>query len=183
MQTENRVRLRVRERPFLYHERRSPFLPGGRPFLRRLEDELHRAGEVAPDPGQYGGHAEQDGDVIVMATGVHHPDVLPVVKGADFRGEGKVHLFHHRQGVHIRPQGNDGPRFAATEDGDHAGMGDAGPDLEAQGAQMVGDQPGGAGLAVAQLGMFVDVAPPGDDAVVHGGGAVITGASDGKWVM
>jgi len=51
------------------------------------------------------------------------------------------------------------PRPAALQDPDDAGLRDRLVDLETELPQPVGDQLPGAGLAVAELGMAVEVAP------------------------
>ena len=52
-----------------------------------------------------------------------------------------------------------GVHHAANQAPDHAGAADAGSDLVAPGAQLVGHQRGGAVLVEGQLGVAVDVAP------------------------
>ncbi len=52
-------------------------------------------------------------------------------------------------------------------------MGDARPDLEAQGPQVVRHDLGGPHLAIRELRMRVNVAPPGDDLRFDLGGAAV----------
>ena len=56
-----------------------------------------------------------------------------------------------------------GPGLPPLQDADDSGAGDAGLHLDAQGAEVVRDQLGGADFLQPQLGMLVDVAAPGDD--------------------
>ena len=62
-----------------------------------------------------------------------------------------------------------GPGSAPRSSADHAGDRDLGAHLvEAERAQVGGDDAGGAHLAVAELGMGVQVAPPGDQLRLDG---------------
>ena len=61
------------------------------------------------------GGAHQDRGVRVVATRVHHPDLLAVVCRAHLRRERHIHFFSHGKGVHVGPQRNDGTRFPAAE--------------------------------------------------------------------
>ena len=55
------------------------------------------------------------------------------------------------------------PGLAALQDADDTGAGDAGLHLHPQGAEVVRDDLGGADFLQPQLGMFVEIAAPGDD--------------------
>ncbi len=91
-------------------------------FLGRLEDEVHRAVEVARGREVLGG-AQQHRRVAVMAAGMHAALVLAAMV------EGVVLV--HRQRIHVGAQ-PDGARIVADADGaDHAGLADAGRDLAA----------------------------------------------------
>ena len=102
MQAEHGVDLRVLEHALalIIGSRRRPAA-----LLGRLEDELHRAGQIRPRmPRQHGGHAEQDGHVVVVAAGVHHADFLAVELRLRRRLERQVDLLGDRQRVHVGPQ-------------------------------------------------------------------------------
>ena len=62
--------------------------------------------------------------------------------------------------------------LAALQDADHAGDADAGLHLDAELLEMLGGERRGARLLVGELGMLVDVAPPGDDLVLDLQGGV-----------
>ena len=64
------------------------------------------------------------------------------------------------------------PGLAALQDADHAGDADAGLHLDAELRQMLGGERRGARLLVGELGVLVDVAPPGDDLVLELQGGV-----------
>ena len=162
---------------FLHHHLGAPDLLAvglevGRAFLGGLEDELHAAGQLVLHAGQHLGRGHQDGGVRVVAAGVHHVHFLAQVGALGLGREGQVHLFLHRQRVHVGAQ-HHRTGLAALEHGDHAGHGHAGLHLHAQRAQMVGHQLGGARFLVAQFRMLVDVAAPGDELVLDGLGALV----------
>ena len=58
---------------------------------------------------------------------------------------------------------DDRPGLAALEHRDDAGVRDTGLDLVAEPPQLLGDDLRGARLAIAELGMLMEVAPPGHD--------------------
>ena len=57
VQTENRVRPGILQRALLHHQRRAAFFAARRAFLRRLENELDRSGELLLDLGEHFRHA------------------------------------------------------------------------------------------------------------------------------
>ena len=81
---------------------------------------------------------------------------------------GQAGLFGHRQRIHVGADGDAGP--SVLEHGDHAGAGDAGPRLQAEGAQLPGDRLRGARLLLAPLRVPAEVAAPGHPLQRGGGG-------------
>ena len=121
-------------------------------FLGRLEDEVHRAVEVARG-GEILGGAQQHRGVTVMTAGVHAALVLAAVI------EGVV--FVHRQRIHVGAQPD---RLGIVADPDRAhdsGLADAGGDLAAPLLQFLRHDLRRAHLLEAKLGMGMDVAPDG----------------------
>ena len=169
VQAEDRLHLRVGQRAFLDHQRRAPALADGRAFLCRLEDEHDRPGDLGAVAAEHLGRAHEHRDMVVVAAGVHHADVLAVVGAAHRRAEGQVHQLDHRQRVHVCAQCDHGARLAATQHADDAGVRHLRTHLEAEGAQVIGHELRGAELAVAEFRVLVDVAPPGHDLRQHGG--------------
>ena len=94
---------------------------------------------------------------------MHDADVLAVVRGAYFGREGNVDLFRDGQRVHVGAQRDDRAGLATAQHTDDAGVGDAGPHLDPEGTQVLRDEIGGPRLAIGELGMGVDVTPPGHD--------------------
>ena len=170
MQPEHRLGVRILQRPLLHHQRRAAFFTLGRAFFGRLEEEFDRAGDLVAHAGQDFRHAEEDGHVRVVPAGVHHADFLPVVGRLHRRLERHVDLLDHRQRVHVRAQRHYASRLAALEDADYAGVRDGRLHLDAERFEAIGDQLRGAELAVAELGMLVDVAAALDDLRLDGGG-------------
>ena len=126
----------------------------GAAFLGRLEAQVHRAVEAAVLL-QVAGRGQQHGGVAVMAAAVH----LAVMARTVF----ELVFLLHRQGVHVGAQHDGAVRRALAQHADHAGLGDAGMDLDAPAAQRAGHHLGGAVLFVAQLRMGVQIAPQRHD--------------------
>jgi hypothetical protein len=83
---------------------------------------------------------------------------------AHLRREGHVDLFRHRQGIHVGAQRDHRAGQGAFQQADHAGVRHFRVDfIQAELAQVRRDDGRGARLAVAELGMLVEIAPPGDD--------------------
>ena len=121
-------------------------------------------GSCARRPGQHLGHAHQDRDVRVVAAGVHHADLLAVpARCAPCDANGRSTSSATGSASMSARSATTGPGSAPLSSADDAGVRDAGAHLvEAERAQVLGDDAGGADLAVAELGVLVDVAPPGD---------------------
>jgi len=119
--------------------------------------------------------------VGVVAAGVHDRQGPALPLGRGLGGERQSGLLLDRQGVHVGAQGYDLAGLAALQHPDHAGAAHALADLEAQGAQFLGHQGRRADLLVPQLGMFVDVAPPGHGLGLDGlgGGGHLGGRGGG----
>ena len=176
VQAEDRIGRRVLERALLDHELRAAFFAFGRQLLGRLEDELHAARELLAQAGQHRGHRHQDGDVTVVPAGMHHAHGLAVPFGLDLRGEGHVDALLHGQAVHVGPQRNHGAGQLALQQADDTGHRNLGAHVvEAERAQVRGDDAGGAELAVAELGVRVQVTAPLDHAWLESGGGGIDG--------
>jgi hypothetical protein len=182
VQAEDRLRHRVLERALRDHQLRAAVLAFGRHLLGRLEDELHRAVQLRAQADQDLGDAHQDRDVAVVATGVHHADVLAVPGRARLRRERQVDVLGHRQRVHVGTKRDDRPRESALQQADHAGVCNPAAHLvEAEVAQVRLDDGGGAELAVAELGVRVQVTPPGDDPSLDGPARPRRSARPGRW--
>ena len=95
-----------------------------------------------------------------MPAGVHHADFLAVVHRADFAFERQIYQLGDRQGVHVGAQRDHRSRLAAAQHTNHARLPHVGRDLEAECAQMLLDERGGAHFLIRQLGMLVNVATP-----------------------
>ena len=143
-------------------------LAAGAALLRRLEDHHRIAGEIA-GLGEIAGGAEQHGGMAVMAAGMHLARHRRLVRQAG--------RFLDRQRVHVGAQpdrlGRPCRRPVAADDPDHAGPADARHHLvAAEALELLGHRGGGAVHVVLQLGMGMQVAPPGGDVVVQVGNAI-----------
>ena len=128
------------------------------PFFGRLEDEVHRAVEVAV-LGEVLRSGEQHGGVAVVAAGVHLARVLA--------GVGKGVVLLHGQGIDVGAQA-DGPAalaaIAAVHDAHHPGGAQPPVNGNAPFGELVRHHVGGAHLFEAQLGVGMDVPAHGGDA-------------------
>ena len=141
-------------------------LAAGAAFLGGLEDDHRRAVEIAR-LGEVAGRPEEHRGVAVMAAGMHAP--------VDRRGPGLAGGLAERQGVHVgaEPDHLAACRFPPADDADHAGPADAGRYLvDAEGAELLGDGRRRAVDLVEDLGVAMEVAPPGDDIIVELGKAI-----------
>ena len=77
-------------------------------------------------------------------------------------GEGQPLRLLDRQGIHVGAQRHNRTGPAPAQDADHPGSRNTGPDLQAQAAQVLGDQSGRALFLVAEFRVGMDVPPPGD---------------------
>jgi len=133
-------------------------------LLRGLEDEADRSRDLGAHARQQFRDTHEDRGMRIVAARMHHAAIQAVPLGAHLAGEGDVHLLGDRQGVHVRPQRHDRAGAPALQRADHPGVGDLLHDLvEAERAQVIRDDLGGPRLAVAELGVLVEIAAPGDD--------------------
>ncbi len=108
----------------LDHEFGAAHGSGGQTFFGGLQDKPKTAGQVFPELGEQFGGAQGDGQVKIVAAGMHDAGVLG--------GPGFVRRFRDGQGVHIGPPGNGGAGPGADEVGDDAVAGDAGLHCQTQ---------------------------------------------------
>ncbi len=163
VQAEDDVDLRGIEDALLQHQLGSGRLVGqGHALLGGLEDEDDLAGEVPSHRHQRLRSVEQDGDVGVVAAGVHDSDGLALPGCGCLAGERQVHLLGDGEGVHVGPQRHHGARPASLDHGDDAGLGHSGPRLETKGAESFGDELRCLDLVVPELWIPVQVAAPLD---------------------
>ena len=148
------------------HQIGAAFFPFRRPLLRRLEDELDRARNDVAQRAQDLGRAHEDGDVVVVTTCMHDADLVAFVHAGDLRRVGQAGFLDDRQPIHVGAERNDAAGLCAPQHADDAGMSHLRFHLETERTQMLGDERGGAELAIGQLRMLVDVAAPCDDLVL-----------------
>jgi hypothetical protein len=163
VQAEDRIHIRVLQGALFHHHLRAAVLADGRRLLGGLEDELHRAGNALAHPREDFRHAHEDAGVGIVAAGVHHAAAHVVPLGPHGALERDVDFLGDRQRIHVGAQRHHRTRQATPEHAHHARMRHLLAHLDAEGSQVVGDDLRGAHLAVAELGVLVEVAPPGDD--------------------
>ena len=163
MEPENRLRARVLQHAFLDHLRRAAGFAGRHAFLCRLEDELDGSRKRRLHRGQNGRDAQLHGGVDVVSACVHDADLLSEIGRPHLRRVGQVGLLGNRERIHVRAHGHHRPGQPSLEQRDDPVVRDAGLHLEAQLAEIVGDQRRGLLLAVRQLRVLVNlVADLGD---------------------
>ena len=112
----------------------------------------------------------------VVTAGVHDADHVAVPLGLDFRREGHADLFGHRKRVHVGAQGHHRAGQRTDQQAHHTGVRDTFLHLvHAQALEVLGHQLARAELAVAELGVLVDVAPPADELLFDGLGGDVDG--------
>ena len=103
---------------------------GRQTFFRGLENKADTAGQGLPEFGKQFGGPQGDGQVKIVAAGVHDSGILG--------GPGFVRRFLDGQGIHVGPPGKGRAGPGADEVRDHAVAGDAGLDGQAQAGQILG---------------------------------------------
>ncbi len=93
VQSKHHIGPRIVESALCQHQFSAAHGAVGCTFLRRLEDKQHRTGKFVTHARQYLRDAHQDCDVVVVATGMHYPNVLAQVFPAHLGREGQVHQF------------------------------------------------------------------------------------------
>jgi hypothetical protein len=137
----------------LHHAFLDHGLAAAAAFLVGLEDEHGLACEVAR-LGEVFRRPEQHRRVPVMPAGMH--------LAGHFRGMLRPRDLVHGQRVHIRPQSDHRPRAAALDHGDDTALGPARADLlDAELFQPLHDESRRLVAVAPQLGVHVDVPPPG----------------------
>ena len=144
VQAEHHVHREALEQPLLDHDPPAAFM-----LLRRLENEIHGAVEVA-QPAQRLGRAEKHCRMAVVAAGVHPAVVRRMVR--------KGIQFLQGQGVHVGAQADRAPAAAAGKLGHHTGAGYPAMDLEAESLEIIGDLLRGSLLVEGQFRMGMDIA-------------------------
>ena len=132
---------------------RPALLALGRALLGGLEEEDDGAGQARPQAGQHLRRAEEDRGVGVVAAGVH--DALRLA------AEGQVVRLVDGERVDVGAQRDDAAGAAAAEDPHDARLRHGVAHLEAEVAQPLGHEVARALLAVAELGVRVQVAAHG----------------------
>ncbi len=169
------------EHPFADHQvgARRQFTRG-RAFFGRLKDELHRSAELRPQVGEDSRRGEEHRHVRVVTARVHdgHGAVFELARGG--AGKRQPGVLLDGQAVHVRAQRDDRTRLRAAQRGDDAVTSHAGPRLEAEAAQPLGDVLGRLDLAVRELRVLMQMAAPREHLLLDGGGALIDVVMDGR---
>ena len=166
VQAEHGLDLRVVESALPDHERRPALLALRSALLGGLEEEDDRAGQARPQAREHLRRAEEHRGVGVVAAGVHHALRLAA--------EGQVVRLVDGKRVHVGAQRDDTAGAAAAEDPHDARPRHGVAHLEAEVAQPLGHEVARALLAVAELGVGVQVAAHGH----HGGRDPLGGGAD-----
>ena len=149
MHAVDRVDGEALEQPLLHHDPAA-----AEPFLRRLKDEMHRAGEIAA-LGEITRRSEQHRRMAVVTAGVHLSRNRRAMRGP-------LRLLDVER-VEVGAQRDRSLAGPAPANRSHdPGLGEALGDVDAPAAQFVGDNPGGARLLERGLRMAMDVAANGD---------------------
>ncbi len=103
----------------------------------------------------------------VVAARVHHAHLATLIGRAHARRERQPCLFAERQRVHVRAQRHDRTLRGTAQHRHHARVRHARAHTEAELAELLRHERGGAHLAIAELRVRVQIAPPRDHARLH----------------
>ena len=109
----------------------------------------------------------------IVAAGVHHAGLATAISGRDLGSERHVGLLGDGQPVHIGAQGHDRPGSPSVQNADDARMRDTRAHFQAELSQVLGHDLRSAKLPVAEFGVGVEVAAPGDHARLEIRGAPV----------
>ena len=130
-------------------------------FLRGLEEKHRSSRHLGAPCRQQFRQGNADGDVPVVAAGVHHPRCAG--------GEGGVEDFGQRQGVDVGAPGDGASRLVALQNAnDGCGAAHAGAHVQTCGLQAFGDNLRRAMFLKTEFGMAMEVTPQGDEVLVAG---------------
>jgi hypothetical protein len=156
MEDEHHVRFRLFQRSLLHHHPGAALLGDRRPFLSRLEEELHRTREFVAYVRQHFRRSHQHGGVGVVPAHVTHWDGTTRVVTVDL---GRP----IREGIHVGTQAHYWAVVAAVEDPNHPMARDSGLHLvETEVVEVVGDQLCRLLLPVRKLRVLMDLMAPAD---------------------
>ena len=151
----------------------------GADFFGGLGDQDEGAGPTIAESGEHARGAEEGGDMGVVGAGVHRGGVFAgEVFYGGFAGVGHAGFFQEREGIHVLADEH-GFTGAVFQDADDAGVADVFGDLEAEGAELFGDEGGGARLHERELGVGVEIFIDGFERGVFGGDFSRDGVAEG----
>ena len=155
VQGDDRIDMRVLHAAVLDHVHcAASGVTRARGFLGGLEDELHAAGELVSVFAEDARGGEQDGDVHIVAAGVHNALVLGRELNAGLLG--------HRQSVHIGADGDAlALALAALYQRDEAGHPCALDRVDAVFLQLLHNESAGSLFFIRKLRMAVDILADG----------------------
>ena len=129
-------------------------LSAAAPFFRRLENEMHRAVEIACF-GQITRGGQQHGGMPIMPTAMH------LALNAGFMREAIG--FRHGQRIHIRAQPKPALAVPVPQHAHNAGLANAAMHLNPPGSEAFGHQRAGPHFLKPQFRMGMEIAPPGGE--------------------
>ena len=106
---------------------------------------------------------------------MHDAYLLAVGLCAHPRPEGQIDLLGHRKGVHVGAERDDGAGPRSAKHAHDAVAADAGAHVDAETAEMPRDDASRADFPERQLGVLMDVPPPGDDLRLDGSRVTVDG--------
>jgi hypothetical protein len=148
MKSKDGVGDRISECAIIKHRWRT-----ARDLLGRLKDEQHVPGEHCAQSTQHASHRQEDRNVAIVATGVHHTGIP--------RGVGDLILLLDRQGVDVGTERDEAAVGATAEATDYASPPDAFTNLQPEAAQRGGDASGRAVLLEGELRVGVQLSTKG----------------------
>jgi hypothetical protein len=148
MKSEDGFRDRITEGAIIKHRWRT-----ARDLLGRLKDEQHVPGKRCVQATQHASRRQENRDVAIVATSVHHTSVP--------RGVRDLILLLDRQGIDVGTERDEAAVRATAEAADYASPSDAFTNLQSEAAQRGGDASGRAVLLEGELGVGVQLSTKG----------------------
>jgi len=137
VQPEDGAGNRILKDSLLDHQRRAAPLSSRSALLGRLKNEFHCPRDLRAHSCEDLCHPHEDCNMIVVATGMHHANVVSIVLGALGRLERQIDEFCNGKCIHVGAQCNHRTRTSAAQHADDPGVRYASSCFDSESCEMV----------------------------------------------